>query len=498
MVTITEGPDLELSPEEAKSFLAAVFEIQPSCISRAQYAINVEKDEVSPQMVCGPTIMLWGAPGIGKSSIIREAAEKAGIDTTKNLMDIRLATLEPVDLRGVPSVELGRTRYNPPELFPIGKNEVEDAKIRLARNKLEQVIKYKYEDILKKADQQTRGVILFDELPSAEPEIQIAAYEIILDRRIGQYEVPDTWSIVAAGNRESEAPQAAHNLPVPLANRMLHIGVRTTPEDWAGWAQSYRIDPLIQVFGRQELQQRPGELQNGRGFGAGENSPEYQIPAFLSPRSLEWLDYVNKLVSQYGIVDKINPTTDDRRNQIETALYRSAVGRKEGISFKYWKGTKDFTLTGDEIYNNPSDTERYFRIITSKDVATLTDGDIEQLARIKAKVSGQSIDETIRLYKSKFKDSMKEFLVGPITTVYYPNLLLELELANRITNGTANKEQFLAAAKAIAASSGKLPLGIVEGIAHRLTKATPRTKLVDTVKYTSDWMKIIDDARKGR
>lgn len=490
--------DLELSPDEVKKFLAAVFDIQPSCVSRTQYAVYVEKEAEAPnELMCGPTVMLWGPPGIGKSSVVREAATAANIDISKNLMDIRLATLEPVDLRGVPSVELGRTRYNPPNIFPVGKNEVEEAKRQIARQKLETKIIEEYKEILEKAKEQTRGVILFDELPSAEPEIQIAAYEIILDRKIGSYEVPDTWTIVAAGNRESEARLAAHPLPVPLANRMLHIGVKTTPEDWTLWAQKYRIDPLIQVFGKQELGSPPSMTQSEEaGYGSGETDPATKVPAFLSPRSLEWLDYVNRLITQYKIIDKIEPPLE-RRNTIETALYRSAVGRGEAVKFKYWKGTKDFTLEGSEMYSYPEDTEKYYKIL-SKSVEDITDHDIEELARIKAKVSNTNPDSVLTNFRANFKPAMRDFLTGPITKSYYPNLLLEIELVARIRNGSANKDKFLAAASAIASTTGKGSLGMIEGIAHKVLKNVPKPKIAETTKFTSEWIRIIDTVRKAK
>lgn len=169
-------------------------------------------------------VMLWGPPGIGKSDIVQSVANDCGIE----LRDIRLAQLDPVDLRGVPTVVDGQTKWATPSCFP--------------------------------TDPESAGIIFLDELSAADPSIQVAAYQLLLDRRIGEYEVPPKWSIVAAGNR---AEDNAVSLPMPsaLANRMMHLELHTEPEEWARWASEHGLDPSLIGFirFRPEMLFSPGE-----------------------------------------------------------------------------------------------------------------------------------------------------------------------------------------------------------------------------------------------
>lgn len=184
-----------------------------------------------------PPVMLWGPLGIGKSGIVKAVAQELGID----LRDIRLAQLDPVDLRGVPSVENGRTKWATPSFFP--------------------------------QDADSAGILFLDELSAADPSIQVAAYQLLLDRRIGEYVVPDKWIIVAAGNR---AEDNAVSLPMSsaLANRMMHFELRAEPEEWAQWAVNAGCDPSVIGF----IRFRPEML-----FAAGENCER----GWPSPRSWE-------------------------------------------------------------------------------------------------------------------------------------------------------------------------------------------------------------------
>ena len=158
-----------------------------------------------------PPVMLWGPPGIGKSDIVKAVAQECKIE----LRDIRLAQLDPVDLRGVPTVVKGQTRWASPSFFP--------------------------------TEPDSAGIIFLDELSAADPSIQVAAYQLLLDRRIGEYIVPSKWIIVAAGNR---AEDNAVSLPMSsaLANRMMHLELHAEPEEWARWASEHGLDPALIGF----------------------------------------------------------------------------------------------------------------------------------------------------------------------------------------------------------------------------------------------------------
>ncbi|MBO4630993.1 MAG: AAA family ATPase, partial [Lentisphaeria bacterium] len=130
-----------------------------------------------------PPLMVWGAPGLGKSTIIRELAKEYGVD----FIDVRLAQREPVDIRGLPVPTEKGVEWRVSAEWP--------------------------------RDPNSKGIILFDELTAADRSLQVAAYEFILDRRLGDlYKVPDGWYICAAGNR-TEDRAVATTMSSALANR---------------------------------------------------------------------------------------------------------------------------------------------------------------------------------------------------------------------------------------------------------------------------------------
>ncbi|WP_417522218.1 ATP-binding protein [Marinobacter sp.] len=161
-----------------------------------------------------PPIMLWGPPGVGKSSIIREVCNHSGVD----FIDIRLSQREPVDLRGL----------------PVPKGDSVDWLISGEWPR----------------DPNSRGIILFDEITAADRSLQVAAYELILDRRLGNlYNLPDGWLVVAAGNR-AEDRAVATTFSSALANRFCHLDVGADLESWCQWAAANGIHPDIIGFVR--------------------------------------------------------------------------------------------------------------------------------------------------------------------------------------------------------------------------------------------------------
>ena len=153
--------------------------------------------------------MIWGSPGIGKSDTVRQVAEGLALP----LRDVRLTLLDPVDLRGLPSISEGRTRWTPPDFLP--------------------------------AD--GAGILFLDELNAAPLAVQVASYQLVLDRRLGEYTLPSGWAIVAAGNRETDRAGAGH-MPTALANRLTHLDFQHDLEDWCQWALAQGIRPEIVAF----------------------------------------------------------------------------------------------------------------------------------------------------------------------------------------------------------------------------------------------------------
>ncbi len=127
--------------------------------------------------------------------------------------------------------------------------------------------------------QQGRGILFLDELNAAPPLVQAACYQLILDRRLGEYQLPAGWTIVAAGNRESDRA-VTHRMPSALANRLVHLDFDADLEDWISWAQNHDISPRLLAF----LRFRPKLLH---AF-----DPKKNEKAFPSPRSWEFVSRI--------------------------------------------------------------------------------------------------------------------------------------------------------------------------------------------------------------
>lgn len=157
-------------------------------------------------------LMLWGAPGVGKSSIVAGLCEDLGIE----LIDIRLAQRDPVDIRGLPVPGKDGVDWMLSSDWP--------------------------------RDPDSRGIILFDELTAVDRSLQVAVYELILDRRLGSlYQVPPGWLMVAAGNRGADRAVTTA-MSSALANRFCHLEVTPELSDWLSWAQGNGIHPDVIGF----------------------------------------------------------------------------------------------------------------------------------------------------------------------------------------------------------------------------------------------------------
>ncbi len=203
-------------------------------------------------------VFIHGSPGIGKSYIVADVAERNGYE----LVDVRLSQMDPVDLRGVPSIKGEQTVWMPPVFFP--------------------------------KDTDSKGILFLDELNSAPPSVQAAIYQLVLNRKMGEYELPKNWRILCAGNRVSDRG-VVFRLPTPLANRMVHLHVQARFEDFKLFAIKKGLHPFVIGF----LGFRPDLLSTEPVVEDDSN------PAFATPRSYEMLSNILKSSSDIAKVTPI-------------------------------------------------------------------------------------------------------------------------------------------------------------------------------------------------
>ena len=187
------------------------------------------------------SLMIWGPPGIGKSTIVAVVAEEHGFQ----LIDLRLSQLAPTDLRGLPVAENGYAKWFPPEFLPT------DGK----------------------------GILFLDEINMAPPAMQGVAQQLILDRKVGSYVVPDGWFIWAAGNRKEDRA-AVYQMPSALANRFLHLEIIPDFDSFKFWGLRNNLSEEILAF----LAFRPSLL----------HKIHSKHPAWPSPRSWAMADQLHK------------------------------------------------------------------------------------------------------------------------------------------------------------------------------------------------------------
>ncbi|PIE66523.1 MAG: ATPase [Desulfobacterales bacterium] len=233
-------------------------------------------------------VFLWGPPGVGKSQVIHQAATKMGIE----IIDVRAILLDPVDLRGLPKISNdGRSEWCSPAFLP----------------------------------KDGEGILFLDELNAAPPLVQAACYQLVLDRKIGEYQLPDGWAVVGAGNRESDKA-VTYRMPSALANRFVHIDFSIDCEEWKNWAAQHDIHPDIVDF----IDFRPGLLHDF--------DPHTDTRAFPSPRSWE---FVSRLLD------------DDVDQEVLTELLQGTIGKGAATEFIGFRELRNGLPKLEDIFTNP-------------------------------------------------------------------------------------------------------------------------------------------------
>lgn len=264
-----------------------------------------------------PSVMLWGPPGVGKSQAVRQIAKEIEMGTGKQTVvtDVRLLLFNPIDLRGIPTSNADKTLaiWLKPQIFQMNDSE----------------------DVI--------NILFLDEISAAPQSVQAAAYQITLDRVVGEHKLPDNCIVIAAGNRVTDK-SVAFKMPKALANRLLHIEVEGNFSSWKRWAISKGINPKVVGF----LSFRQNYLM---GF---ESSSEDL--AFATPRSWEMVSNL------------LNYVCDDIEKMY--SLISGLVGTGVAVEFRTWCNVYNDLPDIAEIFDGkmphvPTSTDAMYALISS-------------------------------------------------------------------------------------------------------------------------------------
>jgi hypothetical protein len=306
--------------------------------TRTVTAVQARKSLLKAFQVKRP-LFLWGPPGIGKSELVENITRDLG----GYMIDLRLGQMEPTDIRGIPfyNKDSGKMDWAPPVELP--------------------------DDEL--ASQYPIVVLFLDELNSAAPSVQSAAYQLILNRRIGKYKLPDNVVMVAAGNRESDKG-VTYRMPTPLANRFIHQEMKVDFASWQEWAVLNKIHKDVVgylSFAKQDLYD----------FDAKSASR-----AFATPRS--W-SFVSELLD------------DECDNDTLTNLIAGTVG--EGLAVKFMAHRK----VASKMPNPVDILKGKVKDLNVKEVSAMYSLVISMCYELKAAVENKTADK-------EFHDMADNFL----------------------------------------------------------------------------------------
>lgn len=267
-------------------------------------------------------VFLWGAPGVGKSDVVKQVAEDGKLE----LRDVRLSLLDPIDLKGFPTIDTVKKQMSwlPADFLP----------------------------------KKGKGLLFLDEMNSAPQSVQAAAYQLVLNRKIGEYKLPDGWSVMAAGNRASDR-SVVHAMPAALANRFVHLDFDINVDDWSHWAMDNEVHTDLRAF----IRFRPNLLHC---FDAATNPR-----AFPSPRSWAFVNDIYK---------------DGHNADDEFELIKGTVGEGAAAEFSgFVRQIKDLP-TIDQVLLDPDGTKipaspaGMYAMATALDAKTTT-GNIDRVMK---------------------------------------------------------------------------------------------------------------------
>ena len=278
------------------------------------YCAIVERKK-SPAIL--PSVMLWGPPGVGKSQAIRQVAKDIEKKTGKkvHITDVRLLLFNPIDLRGIPTANADKTLaiWLKPQIF-----QMDDSS-----------------DVV--------NILFLDEISAAPQSVQAAAYQITLDRVVGEHRLPDNCFVIAAGNRVTDK-SVSFKMPKALANRLLHIEVEGSFHSWQNWAIKTGVNSKVVGF----LSSRPDRL-----FGFDASNDDL---AFATPRSWE-------------MVSNILNNVDDDIDRV-FSMISGLVGSGVAIELRSWCNVYSELPNVEEIFagkvnNVPRRSDLLYALVSS-------------------------------------------------------------------------------------------------------------------------------------
>ncbi len=244
-----------------------------------------------------PTPFLWGPAGIGKSQAVAQLAKKIGEETNKKviLTDLSLLITTPLDLNGVPVADAERkfTNWLKPKIFDMNNSE------------------------------EYINILFLDELSAAPPTVQAAAYQICLDRKVGEHSFPKNCIVIAAGNRTTDQ-SVSFKMPKALCNKLMHFDLSTDYDSWSEWAKNKGLDENIINY---------LDFDNGKLC----IEPDINDRAYPTPRS--W-NFANTMIKALG-----NDSED-----LQT-LIGACVGVDTATEFRKWKEIKNDMPNVNDVIN---------------------------------------------------------------------------------------------------------------------------------------------------
>ncbi len=264
-----------------------------------------------------PSVMLWGAPGIGKSQAVRQIAKMIEEETGKTVKvtDVRLLLFNPIDLRGIPTSNADKTLaiWLKPQIFQMDDSD----------------------DVV--------NILFLDEISAAPQAVQAAAYQITLDRVVGEHKLPENCIVMAAGNRVTDK-SVAFKMPKALANRLLHIEVEGSFKSWKDWAIKHGVNEKVIGF-----------LSFRNDYLMGFNVATEDL-AFATPRSWEMVSNILNNISSE--IEEVFP------------LVSGLIGNGVAVEFRTWCEIYSTLPKTEDIFlgkslNVPIKTDAIYALISS-------------------------------------------------------------------------------------------------------------------------------------